>query len=243
MKQKITIIIPTYNEKENISKIVPDIFEVFKRNKIDGNVIVVDDGSPDGTGDVVKDLMKKYNLDIIERKCKSGLGSAYIAGFKKALKESSDIIFEMDADYSHNPKYIPDFVNKINEGYDLVIGSRYIKGGAVKNWGPKRIMVSKGGNFVARTLSGLRTNDVTAGYRAYRKEIFKRLDLDRIRSSGYDFQIEMVFRTSRKGFKVTEIPITFVDRHVGSSKLARKDIIKFFMLCVILFFERIRGHV
>lgn len=243
MKQKITIVIPTYNEKENISRLIPAIFDIFKVNKINGNIVVVDDNSPDGTAGVVRELMKKYNIDIIERKGKMGLGSAYIVGFRKALKEGSDIIFEMDADFSHNPKYIPDFVNKINEGYDLIIGSRYIKGGAVKNWGPKRIMVSKGGNFIARTLTGLKTNDVTAGYRAYRKEIFKKLDLDRIRSSGYDFQIEMVFRTSRKGFKVTEIPITFVDRHVGSSKLARKDIIKFFVLCVILFFERIRGHV
>jgi dolichol-phosphate mannosyltransferase len=224
---KITIVIPTYNEIENIGLLIRKIFKIFEKNKLNGNVIVVDDNSPDGTAEEVKKLAKKYKIFLIQRKKKLGLGSAYIKGFKKALKLKSDLIFEMDADLSHNPKYIPDFINKINEGYDIVVGSRFEARGKIVGWNWFRKLVSKVGNIVGRYIANIKISDITSGYRVYRKEVLKKISLDEIKSKSYDFQMEMLFRALKKGFKVGVIPIVFVNRKFGKSKLSKLDIINF----------------
>jgi len=234
----ISIIIPTYNEKENISKLIPQIFDVFTRNGINGSLIVVDDSSPDNTAKEVKKLKERYSIRLIERKGKQGLGSAYITGFKKAIDLGSDIIFEMDADFSHDPEYIPEFV-KFMEDYDMVLGSRYIKGGKIENWALWRKIVSRGANFIAGLLLGLNVRDITTGYRAYKAEVLRRIDLDEIRSNGYAFQAEILFRVKEKDFEVKEIPIMFVDRKKGESKLSKTEIIRFFILCINLGIKRI----
>ena len=227
----VSVIIPTYNERENIKELIPEIFRVFEKNRINGNLIVVDDNSSDDTADEVKRLKERYSIILLKRESKQGIGSAYISGFKEALNLNPDIIFEMDADFSHDPTYIPEFIEAL-ENSDMVLGSRYIKGGGIRNWGLLRRIVSKGANFTARILLGLKVNDVTTGYRAYIREVLQGIDLDKIRSDGYAFQAEMLFKAKEKGFRVREIPIVFVDREKGSSKLSKMEIIKFFVFCL-----------
>ncbi len=238
-----SIIIPTYNERENISNLIHAIFAVLKQdnacgNIVDFNIIVVDDNSPDGTANEVKKLMEQYPLHLIKREGKQGIGSAYIAGFKEALSLGSDVIFEMDADFSHDPAYLPEFIKNIKES-DVVIGSRYIPGGDIKDWSWWRKIVSKTANMLARTLTGLDVNDITTGYRAYRKEVLQKINLDSIKSNGYEFQAEMLYRIKEKGFKIKEIPIIFVDRRCGKSKLSKKEVINFFSLCIRIWVLRI----
>ncbi|MFH1900153.1 MAG: polyprenol monophosphomannose synthase [Patescibacteria group bacterium] len=233
------IIIPTYNEKENIGRLIKEIFDL---NISDLNIIVVDDNSPDGTGEIVNGLVKKYNnagaycntpkknvpIQAIHRKEKSGLGSAYVAGFKKALANKADLIFEMDADFSHDPKDIPRFIDEINRGYDIVIGSRRIEGGSVKGWSFRRDFQSKCAMAFARLMLGLKTRDITAGFRCFRAKVLESIDLDKITSSGYAFQEELIYFCEKKKFHIKEIPVTFIDRQHGKSKLGINDIIEFF---------------
>jgi len=228
---KVSIVIPTYNERENIGELIPEIFEVFGENRINGNLIVIDDNSPDGTSREVEKLRDRYPIVLIKREQKLGIGSAYITGFRKAMDLNSDIIFEMDADFSHDPRYTLEFIKSLNDS-DIVLGSRYIRGGKVENWSLWRKMVSKGANILARILLGLKVNDITTGYRAYRKEVLQEIDLDKIKSNGYGFQAEILLRVKGKGFKVKEIPITFIDRRGGKSKLSKIEIIDFFTFCV-----------
>lgn len=212
----ISVVIPTYNEKENIKKLVPRIF-----NTLDNvEVIIVDDNSPDGTRDIVKTLQKKYNIKLIERPEKLGIGSAYKTGFRAAR---GDIIFEMDADLSHNPKFMPQFVEAIKNGYDIAIGSRYMKGGSIVGWGVYRTSVSRVANMLSHMILNINVSDVTTGFRAYKKSALKSIDLDEIRSDGYSFQLEILYRLFRKGYKIKEIPIIFEDRKLGESKLAKKE--------------------
>ena len=225
---KVSIILPTYNEKENIKAIIPKIFEVFEKNRIDGDVIVVDDNSPDGTAEEVKKLQTIYSIDLIEREKKMGIGSAYITGFKRAMKNNSDIVFEMDADLSHNPEYIPEFIGQMDR-FDLVIGSRKIEGGKVIGWDFYRKSVSGGGNWIGRWVSGIDVSDLTSGYRAYKRDVIQSIDVDKIQSSGYAFQLEILARCLKKGFKVGATPIVFVDRGAGKSKLSKKELINFFL--------------
>lgn len=229
---RISIIIPTYNEKENLQILIPKITNVFKQNNYDGRVIIVDDASPDGTGDAARRLGKENNVVVISRPCKSGLGSAYILGFKQALLDS-DIIFEMDADNSHDPKDIPSLVEGLKTS-DVAIGSRYVPGGAITGWGVYRKMVSKSGNLTAKIFLGMKTNDITTGYRAYKKEALESIDFSEIKSNGYAFQVEILYMASRKGFDILEVPITFRNREIGESKLSRKEIFWFFMTCLRL---------
>jgi len=229
---KASIVIPTYNERENIERLLPEIFKIF-----DGNVIVVDDNSPDGTADAVDGLSGEFPVTLIRRREKKGIGSAYIAGFRKALDQGADVIMEMDADFSHMPKEIPNFIREM-KNYDLVLGSRYIKGGRIENWNFIRRMISKGGNYIARIFLGLDIRDITTGYRAYRREVLEGIDLAGIKSDGYAFQAEMLFRARERGFRIKEVPITFRDRAHGKSKLSRMEIIKFIVLCINL---RLRG--
>jgi len=234
---KVSVVIPTYNERENIERLMAEIFGIFDKGGIDGSVIVVDDNSPDGTADAVEGLKKEYPITLIRRHEKGGIGSAYITGFRKALEQGADVIFEMDADLSHDPNEIPNFMVD-TKNFDLVLGSRYIEGGSIENWNFIRRLISKGGNIVARILLGMDINDITTGYRAYRREALEGIDLASIKSNGYAFQAEMLFRVSEMGLGIKEMPITFRDRVHGKSKLSRMEIIRFMVLCINL---RLRG--
>jgi len=225
--EKTLIILPTYNEKENVGSLIQDIFKTSKKNKLNLNIVVVDDNSPDGTAKVVKDLIPKFkeNLFIIEREGKLGLGTAYIAGFKYALNHGFDFAITMDADFSHNPKYLPKMISKMKE-CDLCVGSRYVPGGGTKNWGLSRKVISRGTNLLAHVLLGLKANDCTAGFRCYRREVLKTIDLNKIYSNGYSFLMEMMYKCQKEMFRVGEIPIIFEDRRVGVSKISRQEIFK-----------------
>lgn len=221
----LTIVIPTYNERENIKILIPRIFQVLRKNKINGKVLVVDDNSPDGTTEEVKKLKKKYPVGLIVRKEKLGLGSAYILGFKKVLK-SSDLIMEMDADLSHDPKYIPKFIEAIKNN-DVVIGSRYNGKGRIIGWNWYRKFVSKTGNLIGKYIAGIGISDLTSGYRIFRKVVLKKINLNKIKSQSYDFQLKMLSEVLHKGFRVSTIPITFYERKLGKSKLPKVDALKF----------------
>jgi len=225
------VIIPTYNEKENIQNILQAIFGL----KDCFHVLVIDDGSPDGTAQIVKDLQSKFpaTLFIEERTGKLGLGTAYIHGFKWAINNGYQFIFEMDADFSHNPNDLPRLYNACkNEGADLAVGSRYVKGGAVINWPKNRIALSKGASLYTRMITWMRGKDPKGGFMGYKKEVLETINLDRIRFVGYAFQIEMKFAAWKLGFKIKEVPIVFQDRTHGISKM-NKSIVKEGILGVI----------
>lgn len=213
------VIIPTYNEKENIGKIVPTVLSLA------GNfhVLVIDDGSPDGTAGIVKEMQKGYpeRLFIVERSGKLGLGTAYIAGFKWALEHGYEYIFEMDADFSHNPNDLIRLHEACANGADMAVGSRYVKGGKVVNWPWDRIFISKGGAMYTKMITWMPVQDPTAGFVCYRAKVLKAIPLDEVRFIGYAFQIEMKYRAWKAGFKIKEVPITFVDRKEGVSKMTK----------------------
>ncbi len=228
-----SIVIPTYNERENINVLIPQIIEVFKQNGFSekGKILIVDDNSPDGTSEVVEEFMKRNkNVFLLERGIKSGLGSAYVAGFKYALdKLGADVIFEMDGDCSHDPGDIGRFLYELENGYDVIVGSRYIKGGDIPEWGFHRRLISKGGNFLARAIAGIPIHDCTSGYRAIKASILKRLKLDELKVDGYAFQISLLHALLERNAEVKEIPITFRERNGGKSKLGNDDIREFFI--------------
>lgn len=217
------VVIPTYNEKENIEKIIRKVFSLA------GNyhILIVDDGSPDGTAAIVKSLQKEFpaQLHIVERAGKSGLGTAYIFGFKWALKHGYNYIFEMDADFSHNPDDLERLYEACAKGADVAIGSRYVRGGKVKNWPWDRILISKGGAFYTKLITWMPVEDPTAGFVCYKKEVLESIPLDKVQFIGYAFQIEMKYRAWKLGFKIKEVPITFIDRIEGASKMT-KGIVK-----------------
>jgi dolichol-phosphate mannosyltransferase len=211
------VVIPTYNESENIERMLRRIRESLP----EAGILVVDDGSPDGTGDLVKALAGEMSdVHLMSRTEKSGLGSAYRAGFAWGLEHGYDAMIEMDADFSHDPGALPSIVAPLSAGYDLSIGSRYVEGGTIPNWAWHRHLLSRGGNQYASAVLGLKVQDSTAGFRAYSADILRSLDLDRIRAEGYGFQIEMTYRTKQHGGRITEVPITFVDRAAGESKMS-----------------------
>ncbi len=212
------IIIPTYNEADNIAKLIGEINSLqVKDTSID--ILIIDDNSKDGTSSIVKNLGLK-NVFVIDREKKLGLGTAYKRGFKFAIENNYDLAFEMDADFSHDPQSILDLLNKSKE-YDLVIGSRYIQGIAVVNWPLSRLIISIGASIYTRIITWLPVKDVTAGFMCYKVPSLKQIDLDSVRSNGYSFQIEMKYRMWKKGFKICEIPIVFIDRRAGVSKMSR----------------------
>lgn len=216
---KKLVIIPTYNEKENIEKIIRKVFSLSG----DYHLLIVDDGSPDGTADIIKRLQTEFHgkLHILERKGKLGLGTAYIAGFKYALQNDYDYIFEMDADFSHDPEDLNRLYDACaHKGYDLVVGSRYTKGGKVVNWPWNRIFISKGGALYTRLITWMPVNDPTAGFICYSRKVLAKIPLDKVHFVGYAFQIEMKYRSWRLGFKIGEVPITFKDRKEGVSKMS-----------------------
>lgn len=215
---KTLIIIATYNEKENISALIPKVFAAAP----DVDILVIDDSSPDKTYEVVEQFANnkyKGKLNLMKRSGKLGLGTAYIAGFKWALARDYQAIMHMDADFSHNPKYIPEFLKQI-EHYDLVIGSRYVKGGGVVNWGLSRKIISRGGSLYSRTILGLPIRDLTGGFKCFRREVLEKIGVDNIKSNGYSFQVETTYRTFLNKFRIKEIPIIFEDRVIGQSKMS-----------------------
>jgi len=220
-KMKIAVIIPTYNEIKNITKLIPKIFSL----DIDGiHIVVVDDNSPDGTGKAVEEIKKNYKcLHAIHRSKKSGLGTAYVTGFRYALEKGAEYIFEMDADFSHDPEMLPVFLREL-EKFDLVVGSRYKGGIRIINWPLRRLMLSIIANKYIRIVTGMKLTDATSGFKGYRRGVLEAIDLGRVRSNGYSFQIEMKYRAHKKKFAISEIPIIFLDRHSGSSKMSQKII-------------------
>ena len=225
---KLSVILPTYNERENIERMISSLTSVFQKNKINSFIVVVDDNSPDGTGKLVDELKKKNKIvHIIHRVKKEGLGKAYISGMKYSLNDlNADLIMTMDCDFSHDPNLIPNFIKKINEGYDLVLGSRYISGGGVHNWPIYRRIISLGGNFLPRLILGLKSHDNTTGFRCYKKKVLESINLDSIKSNGYSFLVEIAFLIQKKGFKIGETPIIFKDREFGETKISKKEIFR-----------------
>ncbi len=216
--QRALIIFPTYNERDNIEKIVHAVLPLDPRI----NVLIVDDNSPDGTGEIADKLAAdESKVNVLHRQNKEGLGRAYIAGFKWAIEREYDFIFEMDADFSHGPEYIKDFLREIAE-HDLVIGSRYITGVNVINWPIGRLLLSYYANVYTRIITGVPLRDATGGFKCFRREVLEKIDLDQVKASGYSFQIEMSMRAWKKGFRLKEIPIVFVDRVAGTSKMSKK---------------------
>jgi dolichol-phosphate mannosyltransferase len=213
---KAIVVIPTLNERANVEKLLPAIFEIA--NGI--HILIVDDNSSDGTGALADQFaLETGRVHVLHRPTRMGLGSAYIDGFKYALKSTdAQYIFEMDADFSHDPKFIPDFLEAIKEA-DLVVGSRYVRGISIVNWPLNRLIISKMGNWYAELVTGLPLTDVTAGYKCFRRELLEQFDLDDLHSNGYSFQIEMSYKVWKQGFRIKEIPIVFVDRTIGESKI------------------------
>ncbi len=214
------VIIPTYNEKENIEKIIRKVFSLNHNF----NILIVDDGSPDGTGEIVKGLQQIFTdkLFLEERSGKLGLGTAYIHGFKWALKQKYEYVFEMDADFSHNPEDLIRLRQACVEGADLAIGSRYATGVNVVNWPMNRVLMSYFASVYVRFITGIKIHDATAGFKCYRRKVLETIKLDKIRFVGYAFQIEMKFTAIKHGFKVVEVPIIFTDRTDGASKMSTK---------------------
>ena len=231
MTKKVLICIPTYNEKENILSLVKDILSY----QGGAHILVIDDSSPDGTSNIVsQSSLFGKNLFLLKRPGKEGIGKAYLDGFKWALEREYDYIFQCDADFSHNPKYIPEFLEKLNEGFELVIGSRNIEGGGVENWSYFRQILSRFGSFYGRFILGLKIQDLTGGFNAYKKESLEALNLNAVGSNGYVFQIELKYRAYLRGLKVVEIPIIFADRIYGKSKMTSKIVLEAFWHVIYL---------
>lgn len=232
----ICVIIPTYNEKDNIAILVEQILSLDLKPR----VIIVDDNSPDGTGQIATNLAQQYlSVSVIHRQGKLGLGTAYIAGFKQALRDGAERLITMDADFSHNPTYIPALVKLANQ-FHITIGSRYVPQGGVLNWSWQRRFLSWGANLFARMTLGLKAHDCTAGFRCYRRDVLLTIDLDQIFSDGYSFLVEMIFKCQRQGYTVGEIPIIFANRVRGQSKISQREIYKAMLTVARLSASRMR---
>jgi len=211
---RATVCLPTYNERENLEPMLRALGDANVR------VLVIDDNSPDGTGRLADRLAQELDyVDVLHRPRKEGLGPAYIAGFRQALADSAERILEMDCDFSHDPKDVPRLIDATDDA-DLALGSRYVEGGQVADWGPVRRAISAGGSFYARVLLSAQIRDLTGGFKCYRADVLRTIDLDAIDSKGYAFQIETTYRALRAGFRVVEVPITFADREAGGSKMS-----------------------
>jgi len=237
MADNTLIIIPTYNELDNLSKLLPDLLSRYEFI----NILIVDDNSPDGSADFVENLSKNdKRVKLLKREKKMGLGTAYIAGFKYALANGYDNVIEMDADYSHDPKDINAFLKEIKEN-DLVLGSRYVKGVNVINWPMTRLLLSYFASVYTRAITWMPVKDATGGYKCFRKEVLQAVDLNKVKSNGYSFQIEMTYKAWKKGFKIKEIPIVFTDRATGTSKMSKKIVREAIFMVWKLRFRSILG--
>ncbi|MDH3201535.1 MAG: polyprenol monophosphomannose synthase [Myxococcales bacterium] len=217
MTVRSLIVTPTYNERDNLEVLVSSVFDALPQ----AHILVVDDASPDGTGALADDMATRdARVHVLHRPRKQGLGTAYLAGFAWGLEQQYEYLFEMDADLSHDPKYLPNFLEALDRGADLVIGSRNVPGGDVEGWGPVRRFISKGGSLYSRSILGLEVRDLTSGFKGFRRKVLETIALDQVESEGYSFQIELTYRAVLKGFSVVEIPIVFVDRRAGQSKMS-----------------------
>jgi len=222
----VWVVLPTYNERENLEPIVAQVRAVLAEAAADHRVLVVDDSSPDGTGELANELAAHdEHVHVLHRGRKQGLGQAYLAGFRVALAEGAALVFEMDADFSHDPAHLPAMLDAARDA-DLVLGSRYVPGGEVRDWGWLRRLVSRGGCWYARTVLGVEVRDLTGGFKCFRREVLEALDLDRIRSQGYAFQVELTYRAIQLGFRVKEVPVVFTERRVGRSKMSRRIVLE-----------------
>ena len=216
------LILPTYNEAENIERIVRAALPSLASATDDPHILIVDDGSPDGTGEIADRLAEEFaEVEVLHRTVKEGLGRAYLAGFERALASGAELVLEMDSDFSHDPADLPRLIAASSEA-DLVLGSRYVPGGGVSDWGRVRRIVSRGGSWYARRMLGLQVRDLTGGFKCFRREVLEAIDLPTVRSRGYAFQVELTHRAVRAGFRVVELPITFRDRQAGQSKMSMK---------------------
>jgi dolichol-phosphate mannosyltransferase len=220
--RRAVVCLPTYDERDNIEPITAAILAAT--DEVD--VLVIDDNSPDGTGRIADAIAaREPRVHVLHRRGKEGLGKAYLAGFAWALARGYPLVLEMDADFSHNPAYLPRLLAKAAE-VDLVLGSRNVKGGGTVNWGAGRKVLSRGGSFYARTILGLPVRDLTGGFKCFRREVLRAIDLETVECSGYAFQIELTYRAAKKGFRIAEIPIVFEDRRVGQSKMSRRIVLE-----------------
>lgn len=238
--KRALIVTPTYNERANLERFVSEV----RRLAPHADLLIVDDNSPDGTGDIADDLARRDpRIKVLHRAGKLGLGTAYIDAFRKGIAEGYDLFFEMDADLSHDPKYLVDFFRALANGADVVVGSRNIPGGAVEGWGPGRLVLSKGGSLYSRVILGVGVHDLTTGYKAFTRHALDAIDLDTVRSNGYSFQIEMTFRALKRGLRVVEVPIVFVDRTLGQSKMNSRIFREAIAIVWKLRYESIRGRI
>jgi dolichol-phosphate mannosyltransferase len=239
---RLVVCLPTYNERDNLEPMVTALDEVVRTAGLDARVLVIDDSSPDGTGELADRLAGAFPfLAVLHRTHKEGLGPAYIAGFHWALAAEAELIAEMDCDFSHNPADLPRLV-AATEGADLALGSRYVKGGGTRNWGLGRRAVSRFGSLYARILLGVGIHDLTGGFKCYRREVLERLGLERISTKGYAFQIETTYRALRAGFRVVEVPIIFAEREVGGSKMSHGIVLEAMAKVPVLRLRAARGR-
>jgi dolichol-phosphate mannosyltransferase len=235
------VCLPTYNERENLEPMVRALGEYLDTER--DQVLVLDDNSPDGTGQAADALAAELAwVDVLHRPRKAGLGPAYIAGFRRALAAGAELVLEIDCDFSHDPKDVPRLIAACEAGADLALGSRWMQGGGTVNWGTGRTLVSRGGSLYARTILGVGVRDLTSGFKCFRREVLDRIDLDSISAKGYGFQIETTYRALRAGFRVVEIPITFVDRRVGESKMDGSIVIEAVLQVPALRYRAFRGQ-
>jgi dolichol-phosphate mannosyltransferase len=217
----VWVVLPTYNERANLEPLVTEVRATLDRRGYDHTILVVDDNSPDGTGDVAERMASMDDgVQVLHRAGKRGLGQAYVAGFRRALAGGAALIVEMDADFSHDPAHLPDLIEATRDA-DVALGSRYVAGGSVRNWGPVRRLVSRGGCWYARTVLRIGVRDLTGGFKCFRRSVLEGIDLGSTRSQGYAFQVELTYRAIEHGFRVVEVPITFTERQLGESKMSR----------------------
>jgi dolichol-phosphate mannosyltransferase len=235
------VCLPTYNERENLEPMVRALGEQLDTER--DRVLVIDDNSPDGTGEIADRLASEFHwVEVVHRAGKEGLGPAYIAGFRHALAHGAELVLEVDCDFSHDPKDVPRLIASCEEGADLTLGSRWVPGGGTVNWGRGRTIVSRGGSFYARTILGVGIRDLTGGFKCFRRQVLETIDLDRIAAKGYGFQIETTYRVIRAGFTVVEIPIVFVDRRVGESKMDGTIVLEAMLQVPALRWRALRGR-
>ncbi len=238
---RAVVCLPTYNERENLEPMVRALGDVLETSR--DRVLVIDDGSPDGTGAIADALAGELPwLEVLHRPTKKGLGPAYVAGFRRALADGAELVLEMDCDFSHDPADVPRLISAAEEGADLVLGSRYVAGGATVNWGRGRRLVSRGGSLYARTILGVSIRDLTGGFKCFRRATLEAIELEAIAARGYGFQIEGTYRVLRQGLRVVEIPITFADRRVGQSKMSGAIVLEAMLQVPVLRWRALRGH-
>lgn len=236
---RILIVTPTYDERDNLERFVELVFRALP----EADLLVVDDASPDGTGELADQLaLRDPRIRVLHRPGKLGLGTAYLDAFRKGLAEGYELLFEMDTDLSHDPSYLPDLVRALDSGADVVIGSRNVPGGGVEGWGLGRHLLSKGGSLYSRLVLGIGVHDLTSGYKGFRADALRRIGLDRVTSEGYAFQVEMTYRAIAAGCRIVEVPIVFVDRRAGASKMSRRIFAEAILRVPMLRIARIRGN-